>query len=151
MLYQAKYRSPFGMIQLSSNGFELTELSFTHETADHPKSCEIIDRSIAQLDEYFGGKRRQFDIPLSMQGTSFQIQVWKALLDIPYGQTRSYSDIAEQIGNPKACRAVGMANNRNKIAIIIPCHRVIGKNGSLVGYAGGLDFKQHLLKLEHYN
>ena len=94
------------------------------------------------------GKRKSFDLPLKPEGTEFQKKVWNALLDIPYGETRSYKDIAVAIGNPKACRAVGMANNRNPISIIIPCHRVIGANGSLVGYGGGLPIKIELLNLE---
>lgn len=100
-----------------------------------------------QLAEYFAGQRQAFDLPLRMQGTPFQQKVWAALRN-PYGETRSYGQIAAQVGNPKAGRAVGMANNRNPIAIIVPCHRVIGANGSLTGYAGGLSVKQELLALE---
>ena len=94
-----------------------------------------------QLDEYFAGSRKEFDIPLKLYGTEFQIKVWKALEVIPYGETKSYKDIAICIDNPKGCRAVGLANNRNPIPIIIPCHRVIGANGKLVGYGGGIDKK----------
>ena len=101
-----------------------------------------------QLDEYFNGNRKKFDLPLVLHGTDFQISVWKALQDIPYGKTRSYGEIAARIGSPKASRAVGMANNRNPIVIIVPCHRVLGHNGSLTGFAGGLDLKQGLLDLE---
>jgi methylated-DNA-[protein]-cysteine S-methyltransferase len=108
----------------------------------------LIRKAAAQLAEYFDGKRKTFVLPLALQGTAFQISVWKALQRIPAGETRSYKDVAALIGNPKACRAVGMANNRNPIAIIIPCHRVIGKNGNLTGYAGGLPVKQYLLDLE---
>ena len=108
----------------------------------------LIKKAAAQLEEYFAGKRAEFDLPLAPAGTEFQRSVWRALQTIPFGETRSYGEIAAQIGNPKACRAVGMANNRNPIAIIIPCHRVIGHNGSLVGYGGGLDIKQYLLELE---
>ena len=97
------------------------------------------------------GRRREFQLPLAPKGTEFQQKVWKALLDIPYGETRSYGEIARAIGNPKASRAVGMANNRNPIAIIIPCHRVIGSTGKLVGYGGGLDKKEFLLNLERQN
>ena len=104
-----------------------------------------------QLDEYFAGIRKEFDIPIKLEGTDFQIKVWKELLKIPYGETCTYLDIAKHIGNPKAYRAVGMANNKNKIMIIIPCHRVIGSNKKLVGYAGGLDVKEKLLKLEKEN
>jgi methylated-DNA-[protein]-cysteine S-methyltransferase len=108
----------------------------------------LIIKTVKQIDEYFDKKRRIFNLPLAPHGTDFQIKVWKALQTIPYGETRSYGEIAAMIGNPKASRAVGMANNRNPIAIIIPCHRVIGHDGSLTGYAGGLKIKQKLLDLE---
>jgi len=104
--------------------------------------------AIRQLQEYFTGKRQGFTIPLHQLGTPFQLKVWEELLRIPYGETRSYSDIAEKIGNPKGQRAVGMANNRNPIGVVVPCHRVIGKSGSLTGYAGGVEIKQRLLELE---
>lgn len=103
----------------------------------------------SQLQSYFAGKRKNFTIPLLLAGTSFQLSVWACLRDIPYGQTRTYKSVAEAIGRPKAVRAVGMANNRNPIPIVIPCHRVIGSNGSLVGYGGGLDKKERLLRLEN--
>ena len=115
------------------------------------KETELIKNTRKQLDEYFAGNRKQFDIPIKLEGTDFQIKVWKELLKIPYGETCTYLDIAKRIGNPKAYRAVGMANNKNKIMIIIPCHRVIGSNKKLVGYAGGLDVKEKLLKLEKEN
>ena len=108
----------------------------------------VLKKTVEELKEYFAGERKNFDIPLAPVGTKFQNQVWAALCTIPYGETRSYKDIAVQIGNEKACRAVGMANNRNPIMIIIPCHRVIGANGKLVGYGGGLDVKEALLNLE---
>jgi methylated-DNA-[protein]-cysteine S-methyltransferase len=101
-----------------------------------------------QLDEYFAGKRTQFDLPLHPIGTPFQIEVWEALKAIPYGEVRSYGDIAEQIGRPGASRAVGLANGRNPISVIVPCHRVIGASGSLTGYGGGLERKRLLLDLE---
>ena len=104
-----------------------------------------------QLDEYFAGNRKIFDIPLYLQGSPFQLKVWEALQAIPYGEVVTYKDIADSIGNPKAVRAVGMANHNNPIAIIVPCHRVIGVGGKLVGYAGGLDIKQYLLDLESKN
>lgn len=112
------------------------------------RETPMIQEAAYQLTQYFEGERRTFDIPLSLHGTEFQQKVWKALCDIPYGETCTYKDIAEKIGIPKGCRAVGMANNRNPIAIVIPCHRVIGVNGSLIGYAGGLDLKEYLLELE---
>ncbi|WP_202081494.1 methylated-DNA--[protein]-cysteine S-methyltransferase [Caldalkalibacillus salinus] len=103
-----------------------------------------------QLDEYFRGERKSFDYPLELVGTSFQKLVWKTLRNIPYGEVRSYKEIAQMIGSPKAVRAIGGANNKNHIPIIIPCHRVIGSNGALVGYGGGLHIKEHLLEIEGY-
>jgi methylated-DNA-[protein]-cysteine S-methyltransferase len=108
----------------------------------------LIKKAAAQLTEYFEGRRKVFDLPLALRGTDFQISVWKALQSIPAGLTCSYKDVACLIGKPKAYRAVGMANNRNPIVIIIPCHRVIGEDGSLTGYGGGLPVKQYLLNLE---
>lgn len=115
------------------------------------KETSLIKNTKQQLDEYFAGKRKKFDIPIKLDGTDFQIKVWKELLKIPYGETCSYLDIAKCIGNPKASRAVGMANNKNKVIIIVPCHRVIGSNKKLVGYACGLDVKEKLLELERGN
>ena len=101
-----------------------------------------------ELTEYFAGKRREFTVPVSLMGTDFQMQVWQKLREIPYGETCSYGQLAEAVGNPRAARAVGMANNRNPVMIIVPCHRVIGKNSALVGYGGGLPAKKYLLELE---
>jgi O-6-methylguanine DNA methyltransferase len=103
---------------------------------------------VKELKEYFAGKRREFSFPLDLRGTDFQIACWRALLAIPYGETRGYADIARAVGKPKAFRAVGMANNRNPIAIVVPCHRVIASDGTLCGYGGGLDVKRKLLELE---
>jgi len=114
------------------------------EDPDHP----VLAETERQLGEYFAGRRRRFDLTLDFAGTDFQQQVWRALLAIPYGETRSYSDIARQIGAPDAVRAVGAANGRNPISIIAPCHRVIGANGSLTGFAGGIEIKRRLLALE---
>ncbi|MNP45229.1 Methylated-DNA--protein-cysteine methyltransferase [compost metagenome] len=111
-------------------------------------SKEALSTASQQLKEYFAGERRQFDLRLDLQGSEFQRKVWNALLTIPYVETASYKDIAEMIGQPKAVRAVGGANNKNPIPIIVPCHRVIGSNGSLVGYGGGLSIKESLLSLE---
>jgi methylated-DNA-[protein]-cysteine S-methyltransferase len=108
----------------------------------------LIEKAAQQLGEYFDGKRKKFDLPLALNGTEFQVKVWKALLDIPYGKIKSYGELAAMTGNPKASRAVGMANNRNPLVIIVPCHRIIGSDGSLTGYAGGLELKQKLLELE---
>ncbi|MCI8649687.1 MAG: methylated-DNA--[protein]-cysteine S-methyltransferase [Anaerotruncus sp.] len=108
----------------------------------------LSDRVAQQIQEYLQGMRKNFELPLQMTGTDFQKMVWTELCKIPYGETRSYQQIAQQIHNPKACRAVGLANNRNPLPILIPCHRVLGADGSLTGYAGGLDCKQKLLELE---
>lgn len=109
---------------------------------------DLFDGVKLQLQEYFEGQRRRFDIPLVMEGTPFQCQVWAALEQIPYGETRSYAEVAQSIDNPKAVRAVGSANGNNPIAIIVPCHRVIGSNGTLTGFGGGLEAKRRLLELE---
>lgn len=111
-------------------------------------ASEMSELAAKELDEYFSGKRKSFDLPLEPQGTEFQRKVWNALLEIPYGETRSYKDIAEKIRNPRACRAVGGANNKNPIVILIPCHRVVGSHGGLVGYGLGLPMKQQLLDIE---
>ena len=116
--------------------------------ADWIEDKEFFTEAVRQLEAYFSGRRKSFSLKLAPEGTEFQKSVWKALCKIPYGETRTYKDIAESIGNPKAYRAVGTANNRNPIAIIVPCHRVIGVNGKLTGYASGLDVKEYLLKLE---
>ena len=144
------YETKFGNIILASDGEAITALVFRRfDAANCRKEASVLtDLAAAQLDEYFAGKRRQFDLPLRPQGTAFQLSVWDALLAVPYGETRSYKQIAEAIGNPNASRAVGMANNRNPISIFIPCHRVIGTDGSLTGYGGGLEMKEKLLRLE---
>src|SRR4029077_8098341 len=116
-------------------------LSELVECPDHP----ILVRTQKELEEYFAGKRDAFTVPLDMRGTPFQKQVWKALLGIPFGETRTYGQLANQLGNPKATRAVGAANGRNPLAILVPCHRVIGFSGKLTGFAGGLEAKAHLL------
>ncbi|WP_257548620.1 methylated-DNA--[protein]-cysteine S-methyltransferase [Sphingopyxis sp. DBS4] len=114
------------------------------EDAEHP----VLVETERQLGEYFAGKRRTFDVPLSFSGSDFQKRVWSALLTIPFGETRSYGEIAQQVGRPTASRAVGAANGRNPISIIAPCHRVVGSTGKLTGFAGGLDAKKYLLELE---
>jgi methylated-DNA-[protein]-cysteine S-methyltransferase len=115
---------------------------------DWVENKELFREATKQLEAYFSGKLEYFDLKLAPEGTEFQKSVWKALCKIPYGETRTYKDIAASVGKPKAYRAVGLANNRNPIAIIVPCHRVIGSNGKLTGYASGLDVKAFLLKLE---
>ncbi len=115
---------------------------------DFGKKTLLTDKAYHQLLEYFDGNRKTFDLPLRLCGTEFQKKVWHALCEIPYGETRSYQDVAIAVGSPKAGRAVGMANNKNPIAVIVPCHRVIGASGKLVGYAGGLAMKESLLHME---
>ncbi|WP_058485292.1 methylated-DNA--[protein]-cysteine S-methyltransferase [Defluviitalea phaphyphila] len=145
------YDTLVGKITIVENGNSITHLKFGEYIPDlHFKINEtrLLKICRKQLEEYFKRKRKNFDLPLSLEGTEFQLKVWKALQEIPYGQTCSYKDIAKKINNPKASRAVGMANNKNPISIIIPCHRVIGSKGNLVGYRGGLDIKEKLLYLE---
>ena len=115
------------------------------------KDTKLLLEAKKELEEYFQGKRKKFDLPLEQEGTEFQKKVWKVLEKIPYGETRTYKEIAKMVGNEKASRAVGMANNKNNIPIIIPCHRVIGSNGKLVGYALGVNMKKYLLDLENRN
>jgi len=145
------YDYPIGTVGIAEENGAITRIFFSNnkkpadfEAAETP----LLRKAAKQLREYFDGNRTVFDFPLSPHGTDFQISVWKALQTIPIGETRSYQDIAAMVGNPKASRAVGMANNKNPIAIVIPCHRVIGKNGTLTGYAGGLSIKQYLLEME---
>lgn len=127
----------------------ITKVSF-REPAEHyeEKDTNLIREAARQIDEYLDGQRTEFNLPLNPEGTPFQKSVWTALQKVRFGETRTYKQIAEEIGNPKACRAVGLANNRNPIAIIIPCHRIIGADGKLTGYAGGLEIKEMLLSLE---
>ena len=142
------YESPIGVLKIEYNGNAITSLVKTNEKFWRTDDLPIIVKLKKELDEYFVGKRKVFDLPLKFNGTKFQEQVWDALLKIPYGETKTYKDIATAVGNYKASRAVGMANNKNNIIILIPCHRVIGSNGKLVGYAGGLETKEYLLNLE---
>ncbi|WP_407310725.1 methylated-DNA--[protein]-cysteine S-methyltransferase [Pseudomonas sp. nanlin1] len=148
--------SPVGLLTLVSNDLGLQAILWETEhpnrvrlgeltpTLSHP----VLDEAARQLEQYFAGQRQQFDLPLAFNGTEFQQKVWHALLTIPFGETRSYSQIAQQIGLPAAVRAVGAANGRNPLSIVAPCHRVIGASGALTGFAGGLTAKQVLLALE---
>ena len=141
--------TPVGILTVASTEQGLSQIHF----GDRIPANAVVDaaanhKANRQLSEYFQGRRKQFELSLDYQGTDFQMKVWRALLNIPYGQTRSYGEIARAIGHPGAARAVGMANHDNPIAVIIPCHRVVGHNGSLTGYAGGLHIKQHLLSIE---
>lgn len=151
MKYYIKYISPVADLYLVEERGELIEISFhrlEHQEEMEEKRTELLEEVERQLQEYFAGRLQHFDLPLHPQGTEFQKKVWKALMSIPYGETRSYGEIAKQIGNEKAVRAVGGANHVNPISIVIPCHRVIGKNGTLTGYGGGLKIKETLLTLE---
>ena len=148
--------SPVGLLKLVAHDTALVAVLWENEDPKRVRLAELIEdkkhpillETQKQLNEYFSGQRKVFDLPLDFEGTEFQEKVWQALLTIPFGETRSYKEIAEQIGNVKAVRAVGTANGKNPISIIAPCHRVVGVNGKLVGFAGGLDNKDVLLKLE---
>jgi len=141
--------APIGSLTLIGTGAALTEIRFGEQTGSESlEETQVLRLAAAELTAYFSGALRVFSIPLSPQGTAFQRVVWQALTDIPYGQTATYGEIAAMINNPNACRAVGMANNRNPLPIVIPCHRVIGADGRLVGYGGGLGVKEWLLELE---
>lgn len=146
------YQTPVGDITIADNGSAITRIHFggAEDSPDcGPRGAtSLTDLACKQLTEYFSGSRKVFDLPLCPKGTEFQQRVWRALQTVPYGETRTYGEIAAQTGNPRASRAVGMANHHNPIAIVIPCHRIIGKNGTLTGYAGGLSIKQMLLQIE---
>jgi methylated-DNA-[protein]-cysteine S-methyltransferase len=159
MMTGVRYRtmeSPIGRLTLAGRGARLQHLRMVDQTyepdrADWTLDNSAFDDAVNQLQEYFRGERLEFDLELDLVGTGFQQQVWKALLTIPYGETRSYGQIARQIDAPGAFRAVGLANGHNPIGIIVPCHRVIGANGSLTGYGGGLERKRMLLGMEKSN
>ena len=144
------YTFPFARMLIAEDAGALVRVDFADvlPAGGIDRETSLLREAARQLNEYFAGRRRVFDLPLRPTGTPFQQKIWQALQTIPYGQTRSYQEIAGQIGNFKACRAVGYANHNNPIAIIIPCHRVIGKSGRLTGYAGGLELKERLLRLE---
>lgn len=172
------YKSPIGILRLSETDGKITNIGLHQKTDDtasdiisdsnlrrnqqkrnrqgqhdqeqcgQEQPSQLLQKACQQLDEYFQGKREQFDLPLGYAGTPFQESVWKELQNIPYGETRSYEDIAVRIGNPKAVRAVGQANNKNPILLMIPCHRVIHKNGDISGFACGIETKKYLLELE---
>lgn len=149
-----QYLSPLGQMTLQANQQGLlgawfeTQTTRPDELSRLDAKAPILVHTQQQLDEYFNGQRQEFDLPLAAAGTDFQMNVWQALTTIPFGETWSYLDLANAINNPKAVRAVGAANGKNPISIIVPCHRVIGKNGKLTGYAGGVAIKQKLLALE---
>ncbi|MCH5263884.1 MAG: methylated-DNA--[protein]-cysteine S-methyltransferase [Lachnospiraceae bacterium] len=159
------YNSPIGVLKISEHNGEITGLSLNsksdeaklqqnQQSINNDGQCtreqcsELLAEACRQLDEYFQGQRQTFDLPIAYAGTPFQEKVWKELRNIPYGETRSYEDIAIGVGSPRAVRAVGQANHRNPILLIIPCHRVIHKNGDISGFACGIETKKYLLDLE---
>lgn len=148
MEYQTSFSSPLGFLFLASDGQSVTRLSFSESELQEQKSCVVLEECRKQLELYFSGKALNFTLPLSPEGTEFQQKVWAELLKIPYGETITYMELAVRLGDAKAVRAVGTANGRNPIAIIIPCHRVIGAGNKLTGYAGGIWRKKILLELE---
>ena len=151
MIHQYSYETKLGSVTFVEEDGALLAIT-THRSFEGViQETKLIKEAYRQFSEYLEGERKEFDLPFKMQGTEFQKRVWKALCDIPYGETRSYKQIAEAIGNPKAVRAVGMANNKNPLLVVVPCHRVLGANGQLVGYASGLEKKQYLLQLENPN
>lgn len=148
MFYFCKYQFANISLYLVATETHLINIQFTQPQKALLQTTELLSMATIQLDEYFQGKRTTFSLPFKLTGTPFQLAVWKELQNIPYGKTTSYKEIAQKINKPKAYRAVGMANNKNPLPIIIPCHRVIGSNGKLIGYAGGLKLKNYLLELE---
>jgi O-6-methylguanine DNA methyltransferase len=166
-LHSTAFNSPIGPLFLAASDRGLVALEFDarlpgqqtirpnprdlrteNNTVKFVESADALRPYVQELKEYFAGQRREFSFPLDLRGTDFQIACWRALLKIPYGETRTYADIARSVGSPQGFRAVGMANNRNPIAIVVPCHRVIASDGTLCGYGGGLDLKRKLLELE---
>ena len=167
ILHSTVFISPVGPLFLAASATGLAALEFDarlpgqQTIRPNPRDLRVESKSVRfeereselrpyvrELEEYFAGQRREFSFPLDLRGTDFQVACWRALLAIPYGETRSYADIARAVGRPQGFRAVGMANNRNPIAIVVPCHRVIASDGTLCGYGGGLDIKRKLLELE---
>ena len=151
MLNAVVHGSPVGPLSLVSDGARLVGLHFagwTLPAAAIGASDQVLSEAARQLDAYFAGRLRTFELPLGLEGTPFQQRVWSALRDVPFGETRSYAQLAKAIGMPSAMRAVGAANGRNPIAIVVPCHRVVGADGSLTGFGGGIERKKFLLRLE---
>ena len=151
-LYYTYYQSPVGIIKIAANEHVVTEISFVDNQDEvihgEPGVCEVIHQCTEELIEYFNGKRKSFTVPVNQDGTAFQKKVWGELLQIPFGKTVSYLDLSKSIGDPKATRAVAAANSKNRIMILVPCHRIIGSDKSLTGYAGGLQRKKWLLQHE---
>jgi methylated-DNA-[protein]-cysteine S-methyltransferase len=151
-IYSAHYQSSIGTVEIEGTQAGIVALNFVERPhAGDDELPGILRECVKQIDEYFSGRRKTFSLKLSLQGTEFQNSVWHRLVTIPYGQTHSYSEFAAAIGKPAACRAVGNANGKNPISIIVPCHRLIGSDGALTGYGGGLWRKEWLLKHESEN
>jgi methylated-DNA-[protein]-cysteine S-methyltransferase len=148
MEYQTSYKSPLGFLNLKSDGLVVTGISFSENELQEQNDCDVLLKCKQEFDNYFSGKLFEFDLPLAPEGTEFQKKVWDELLKIPYGETVTYLELAVRLGDPKAVRAVGTANGRNPVAIVIPCHRVIGAGNKLTGYAGGIARKLWLLEHE---
>lgn len=148
--YSSWFESPIGFIEIIQSGEALSGIFFREEQNSEQTMSPLLKEATKQLNEYFKKQRRIFDLPLQPEGTSFQRKVWEELKKIPYGKTKSYKELALSLGDPKKVRAVGMANGKNPLSIVLPCHRVLGSNGRLTGYAGGLWRKEWLLKHEGY-
>lgn len=148
MTSSALFTSPVGPLTIEGDARALTRLGFGSPAAADGADEPALAATAAQLEQYFAGERTQFELELALHGTAFEQRVWEEVRRIPYGQTATYAEIARRVGSPSACRAVGRANGRNPIAVIVPCHRVVGSDGSLTGYAGGIGMKRALLDLE---
>ena len=150
MQHEQLLRTPIGTLRLIENGSAITDIKMSVECPDEPvrHSTPLLQEACSQLEAYFPGSLIRFDLPLAPQGTPYEQRVWEAIRQIPYGTTASYGQIASRIGNPQGARSIGRAAHRNPILIVIPCHRILGANGSLTGYAGGLAIKEALLHLE---
>ena len=151
MIRHATYPFNFGYLRVSYDDDKLVSIRSQGQPSEESLPNKLSNQTFKQIQEYLAGERRIFDLPFHMQGTDFQVKVWKALLDIPYGETRSYGQIAAVIGQPRASQAIGGAVGRNPLWILVPCHRVIGADGSLTGYAGGLAMKKALLNIERFH
>ena len=148
MIKYAFYHIRYGILRVAYEDEYVLSVGIVDSIDESDASTRLTDIAYTQIEEYLQGKRKTFHFPYELRGTDFQLKVWKALCDIPYGETRSYKDIAVAIGNPKASRAVGMANHNNPMWVVVPCHRVVGSKGELTGYARGVDLKRELLELE---
>lgn len=151
MVKYAYYEIRYGILQIGYDNDVLTNIKVVKKYDGNNLRNELTDKTFNEINEYILGKRKSFDIPFKLNGSEFQMKVWNQLLNIPYGETTTYKEIAKSIGNEKAFRAVGMANNKNPLLIIVPCHRVIGSSGDLVGYAGGMEMKMDLLNIKKVN